>query len=58
MTDERRLLDEPLCVINIGLELFAQDLEAAGVEVVQVDWRPPAGGNPRMAALLAELEDD
>lgn len=58
MTDERRLFEEPLRVINIGLELFAQDLEAAGVEVIQVDWRPPAGGNPRMAGLLAQLEDD
>jgi hypothetical protein len=49
---------EPLRVINIGLELFAEDLAAAGVEVVHLDWRPPAGGNPRLAALLARLEDD
>jgi FdrA protein len=58
MSEDRRFLDEPLRVINVGLELFAEDLKAAGVEVIQVDWRPPAGGNPRMAALLAKLEDD
>ena len=49
---------EALQVINIGLESFADDLRAQGVTVVQLDWRPPAGGNPRMAALLAALEDD
>jgi hypothetical protein len=52
-----RLLGQPLRVINLGLEVFAQDLEAAGVAVLHVDWRPP-GGDPRMAALLARLEDD
>jgi len=48
----------PLRVVNIGLEVFAQDFRSAGVEVVAVDWRPPAGGNPRIAALLADLDDD
>jgi len=58
MTEERVLFADPLRVINIGLELFAEDLKAAGVEVVHVDWRPPSGANPRLAALLASLEDD
>jgi FdrA protein len=58
MSEDRRFLDEPLRVINVGLELFAEDLKAAGVEVIQVDWRPPSGGNPRLAALLAQLEDE
>jgi hypothetical protein len=26
--------------------------------VVHVDWRPPAGGDPRLAALLAALDDE
>lgn len=47
-----------LHVVNIGLESFAQDLKAQGVAVVQVEWRPPAGGDARLAALLAELADD
>ena len=50
-------LDQPLQVINIGLELFAQALEAEGVAVVHVDWQPPAGGAD-VAALLARLDDD
>jgi hypothetical protein len=52
------LLDRPLRVINLGLELFADELAAAGVPVVSVDWRPPAGGDARLAALLARLDDD
>ena len=51
------LLGQPLRVINIGLELFAQELEADGVTVIHVDWRPPAGG-ASMAALLSRLSDD
>jgi hypothetical protein len=47
-----------LQVITIGLESFAQDLRAQGIAVVHLDWRPPAGGNARMAALLASLDDD
>jgi len=51
-------LPTELEVINVGLESFAQDLEAQGVAVVHLDWRPPAGGNARLAALLAVLDDD
>ncbi len=47
-----------LQVINIGLESFAQDLRTQGVTVVHLDWRPPAGGNARLAAILASLDDD
>ena len=50
-------LDQPLRVINVGLELFAEQLEAQGATVLQVDWRPPAGGAD-IASLLAQLEDE
>lgn len=52
-----RAFGGPLRVVNLGLELFALELARAGVPVVHVDWRPPAGGDPRLAALLARLED-
>lgn len=55
---EGRPLGAPLRAINLGLEIFAQDLAAAGVPVVHLDWRPPAGGDPALVALLARLEDD
>jgi hypothetical protein len=48
----------PVRVLNLGLELFAETLQADGVEVVHVDWRPPAGGDERLAALLAALDDE
>lgn len=52
------LLGGPLRVVNLGLEVFALELAAAGVPVVHVDWRPPAGGDPRLQAWLERLEDD
>jgi len=50
------VLGQPLRVVNLGLEVFAAELEAAGATVIHVDWRPPAGG-PAVAALLARLDD-
>ncbi len=56
--ERQRVLGETLRVINIGLEDFARNLREAGVEVVHVDWRPPTGGDPRLAAILAGLDDE
>ena len=49
------VLPQPLRVINLGIEIFADELEAEDAAVIHVDWRPPAGG-PAVAALLARLE--
>lgn len=48
-------LNAPLHVVNVGLEGFARELETQDVKVIQVDWSPPAGGDPELAALLAKL---
>jgi hypothetical protein len=50
------LLKSPLKVVNIGLESFARDLDAAGVPVVDLDWQPPARGDAVRASLLAKLD--
>ena len=50
-----RILQEPLVVINVGLKGFADSLKQQAVEVVQVDWFPPAGGDQEMIDLLDEL---
>ena len=42
-------------VINVGVEWFAAQLSACGAPVVHVDWRPPAGGDMRLAQLLERL---
>ncbi|MBC8158269.1 MAG: fdrA domain protein [Alphaproteobacteria bacterium] len=55
---ETNALPPELRVINIGLAVFADDLRADEVDVVQLDWRPPIGGDSRLASLLACLDDD
>lgn len=54
-TEFEELLLTPLIVINLGLKKFAENLEEQGVEVVQVDWTPPAGGDKDMLDLLDQL---
>ena len=51
----RKLLTEPVVVINLGLTKFAENLELQDVEVVQVDWIPPAGGDQELMDLLDKL---
>ena len=50
-----KLLNEPVVVINLGLKKFAENLEEQDVDIVQVDWNPPAGGDQEMTRLLDEL---
>jgi FdrA protein len=47
---------QPIAAINVGLESFYDSLDAQGAQAVHVDWRPPAGGDERMASLLARLK--
>jgi len=49
------LLAAPPRVVNVGLELFANDLAGEGAKVVHVQWAPPAGGNSYLAGLLDKL---
>jgi hypothetical protein len=51
----KELLDTGPNVINIGVQDFADSLKMQGAAVVQVNWVPPAGGDPEMIALLDEL---
>jgi hypothetical protein len=56
MSDEKKeIFTQPLVVINLGLEGFARSLDNQGVEVIRVDWKPPAGGNQEMIELLDQL---
>jgi hypothetical protein len=50
-----KLLEEPVVAINLGLRKFAENLEEQEVDVVQVDWTPPAGGDRALIDLLDEL---
>jgi hypothetical protein len=39
----------------MGLEIFAENLKKEGIETLQMNWRPPAGGNERLSSLLERL---
>jgi len=54
-TEKKNILTEELKVVNIGILTFAEDLRSQGVEVVHVDWKPPAGGDVEMLKLLEKL---
>ncbi|MCB0000361.1 MAG: hypothetical protein KDE56_31565, partial [Anaerolineales bacterium] len=49
-------LNKPLAAINVGLEMFYDSVVGQGGTAVHVEWRPPAGGNERMMALLARMK--
>lgn len=42
-------------VVHLGLDAVALAPRAAGTPVTTVDFKPPAGGDPRRIALLSEL---
>lgn len=42
-------------VLNVGLALFAEELRRQGVEVVEVDWSPPAEIEEDLKDILDKL---
>lgn len=50
------VLNQPLAAINVGLEAFTESLEAQDAQVIQVDWRPAAGGNEKLMAILERMK--
>ncbi len=51
-----KALTDPIVGINVGLETFYDSLTAQGAQVVQVDWRPPAGGDQRLMDILNKMK--
>ena len=54
-SDISQLLTTPIAVVNLGVEDFAESLQDQGAPVVHVNWSPPAGGDPEIAAILDKL---
>jgi hypothetical protein len=50
------LFSTDLKPVNLGLDMFAEDLTAQGVAPVRMDWTPPGGGDPEIIAALGRLE--
>ncbi len=47
---------QPFAAINVGVESFYASLIGQGAKSVHVEWKPPAGGNEKMAAILAKMK--
>jgi FdrA protein len=47
--------EAPISAINVGLESFHDSLVGQQTPAVHVDWRPPAGGNERLMAILRKM---
>ena len=52
------LFAETLHVVNLGLSSFAETLRDAHVSVIDVDWRPPAGGDAALIRMIDSLKSD
>jgi hypothetical protein len=52
------LFQSSLAVISAGVSGFAEDLQSQSVPVVDLDWRPPAGGSVELAGILTRLYSD
>ena len=50
------LFKKELVVINMGLDIFADNLRKEEVKVLPMDWKPPAGGDKRLISLLEKLD--
>ena len=46
------VLTGTVAAINVGLETFHRSLIEQGARSIQLDWRPPAGGDERLMELL------
>jgi FdrA protein len=52
---KKTILTQKLKVVNIGISTFADDLRSQNVEVIHVDWKPPAGGDIEILKMLEKL---
>lgn len=53
--DKRKEMLKEVKVINVGLGVFAESLVEQKARMVQVDWRPAAGGDERLQKILNKL---
>lgn len=56
MNGLNKLFTEELHCVNLGLEIFCDAALEQGTPCVQVEWKPPAGGDPRLLTVLEWLE--
>jgi hypothetical protein len=49
-------INQPVSVVNVGLEWFYKELTEQGTPAIQVDWRPPANGDVKLIDILSRLQ--
>lgn len=49
------LFASKLVVVNVGPKIFGDAVRTQGADVLQVDWKPLAGGDQEMIDLLEAL---
>ncbi|MCD6310600.1 MAG: fdrA domain protein [Candidatus Eremiobacteraeota bacterium] len=52
---KKNLLKKNLKVISLGLPVFYESLKSQGIEVIQVNWKPPARGEKKLLDMLRKL---
>jgi hypothetical protein len=52
------LFPDGVHALNVGVAEFALAPRAHGATMIELDWRPPAGGDRDLGLLVARLEDD
>jgi len=57
-TPMQNLFSRELRVVNLGLSSFADTLRESRTPVIDLDWKPPAGGDTGLADLLDRLSID
>lgn len=51
----QKLFHSKLVVVNVGTCIFGDAVEKQGCDVIQVDWKPVAGGDKKFQDILDEL---
>ena len=55
MSKINELFNQELKIINVGSPNFKEELASQGVEVIDLDWQPPAGGKVELIDALDKL---
>lgn len=56
MSKVNDLFKKELKVANIGLETFYEANKDQDIKTIQIEWKPPAGGDPKLIEILNKLK--
>lgn len=57
MKENNILKVENMKIINLGLIGFYDAIKRQDVPCIHIDWKPPAGGKPRLMQILDKLNE-